>query len=772
MTTATAITTPHNKTRTPHHQHNTSSLHNIIHTSPHHHSAAPFHTPKPLLKRNHAATIANAAAGAATANGTVNTSSSSYRYSTIKKPSTSSALRTIPPSTPYSHDLLCPVCTSAYSIPLELVCGHSLCSQCTREWSLVCQKKAVEQQRTHVTLVGLQDHESVLETAPNTEASMIEAVAAVDQTELCSVCMMEDDLDDPLICCDGCDVWTHKCCYGLLVLPDADEPWYCDSCADRQRATKRTCSVCPNTQDKAYKKTSDGQWIHVSCAYWIPTLSFGDELTRTPVLGRVEPERRKLICSICSKRGACVQCSYGRCTTAYHVPCAMRAGLRFEIRQLTASDSQTFAFQHSLCFRHYDRSSEIDTVNTSGAEFDELRAMDKRQRRLEAHAANHVELSCPVCRGISDVDLNDKHLGLHINQRLQAAVHARKAQLLDELEIAPNSTSKAPPSTQLSTRSAPRFNGATPARRRSSGHDISALLIPQTPSAFRTTLRVPATPDNVALAPIETEIADLAVAVLPRLDLLKLSESLSNFRCLQCEADEIETQKDILLYCSECTAILCEQCSAAAHGVVTRRNSASTHRLETLTSKQQWRDYVLHRAGVPLEHAEKLVNEDAVQHWQQQIDEARNLVSLRLQLAEEYVRRQFGAVRRYLDAQQNAVSATLSEAAQNDRRFLARLTSGLALMSGQKLNINIDGDGEPNDVNAADFNDEILTESMALPAGEMSDEVVQMKLDVLTTPIILNIEPVLQSIVDCTLLRDDADDADENVNNVAMQEAT
>jgi hypothetical protein len=71
------------------------------------------------------------------------------------------------------------------------------------------------------------------------------------------------------------------------------------------------------------------KWAHVTCATLIPETSFQDDALIEPVVGidRIDKQRWNLRCSICAKNGrkdiggACIQCSYGKCTVALHPLC-------------------------------------------------------------------------------------------------------------------------------------------------------------------------------------------------------------------------------------------------------------------------------------------------------------------------------------------------------------------------------------------------------------------------------------------------------------------
>lgn len=89
------------------------------------------------------------------------------------------------------------------------------------------------------------------------------------------------------------------------------------------------------------KPTTHGRWSHLLCALLVPEVSFGDRSRRSPVdVQRITLQRARLRCSYChklrgllgrpSESGACIQCTSGRCTTAFHVTCAHAAGVTFE----------------------------------------------------------------------------------------------------------------------------------------------------------------------------------------------------------------------------------------------------------------------------------------------------------------------------------------------------------------------------------------------------------------------------------------------------------
>uniref|UniRef100_A0A6Q2Z1Z2 [histone H3]-trimethyl-L-lysine(9) demethylase n=1 Tax=Esox lucius TaxID=8010 RepID=A0A6Q2Z1Z2_ESOLU len=75
------------------------------------------------------------------------------------------------------------------------------------------------------------------------------------------------------------------------------------------------------------------RWVHVLCAVAVLEARFVNINERSPVdLSGIPLQRFKLKCYYCKKRmkktsGCCVQCSHGRCPTAYHPTCAQAAGV-------------------------------------------------------------------------------------------------------------------------------------------------------------------------------------------------------------------------------------------------------------------------------------------------------------------------------------------------------------------------------------------------------------------------------------------------------------
>lgn len=131
---------------------------------------------------------------------------------------------------------------------------------------------------------------------------------------VCAVCDDGDsDVGNLIVICSKCEVAVHCSCYNIQVLPDHD--WLCDMCLNQSSST---CSLCP-IKGGALKLDKSQTWVHVTCArhlQGLPLKSFAFDS------GKIQAEKFRLKCFSCGhKSGACIQCSHGRCATAFHIEC-------------------------------------------------------------------------------------------------------------------------------------------------------------------------------------------------------------------------------------------------------------------------------------------------------------------------------------------------------------------------------------------------------------------------------------------------------------------
>nr|XP_020476527.1 lysine-specific demethylase 4A isoform X2 [Monopterus albus] len=158
---------------------------------------------------------------------------------------------------------------------------------------------------------------------------------------------LEEDGTSLLISCSQCSVRVHTSCYGVDPA-SVNKEWKCARC--KANAMTENCCLC-SLRGGALQKANNNKWVHVLCAVAVLEARFVNITDRSPVdLSGIPLQRFKLKCYYCKKRmkkasGCCVQCSHGRCPTAYHPTCAQAAGV------LMQPDEWPFVV-HVTCCRH------------------------------------------------------------------------------------------------------------------------------------------------------------------------------------------------------------------------------------------------------------------------------------------------------------------------------------------------------------------------------------------------------------------------------------
>ena len=102
-------------------------------------------------------------------------------------------------------------------------------------------------------------------------------------------------------------------------------------------AANTPCLLCPNIggimKPTSKKIKGERMWVHLTCAYWVPEISFGNVKTKEPIEGfeRINIKKSEHLCSICRiKCGVCISCNKSSCSEHFHAECGRIAGLHAE----------------------------------------------------------------------------------------------------------------------------------------------------------------------------------------------------------------------------------------------------------------------------------------------------------------------------------------------------------------------------------------------------------------------------------------------------------
>ncbi len=101
-----------------------------------------------------------------------------------------------------------------------------------------------------------------------------------DDEVVCDVCRSPyGDETNEMVFCDGCNVCVHQACYGIDKIPKGS--WMCAPC---ELKIKPQCVLCPNSGGSMKCSRNLRNWCHVSCALWIPEVSFGNADKMEPII--------------------------------------------------------------------------------------------------------------------------------------------------------------------------------------------------------------------------------------------------------------------------------------------------------------------------------------------------------------------------------------------------------------------------------------------------------------------------------------------------------
>ncbi|PPQ65251.1 hypothetical protein CVT24_011406 [Panaeolus cyanescens] len=181
-------------------------------------------------------------------------------------------------------------------------------------------------------------------------------LAMPSEDSTCAVCDdSEGENSNAIVFCDGCNLAVHQDCYGVPYIPEGQ--WLCRKCTVSPESAV-SCVLCPN-EGGAFKQTTNGEWIHLLCAIWIPETRVVNEVFMEPISGveRISKQRWKLRCSICDSRddGACIQCAKSTCFLAFHTTCARKEKLLLPMKSVQGAENVTLT---CYCERHLPREQQ------------------------------------------------------------------------------------------------------------------------------------------------------------------------------------------------------------------------------------------------------------------------------------------------------------------------------------------------------------------------------------------------------------------------------
>lgn len=221
-----------------------------------------------------------------------------------------------------------------------------------------------------------------------------------DNVLSCDICRRAETLLNKILVCSSCKVAVHLDCYCKIKNPIIS--WKCELCVEISSLSRSPineavdgrgrqnvhCGLC-GAAGGAFRKSTDGQWVHAFCAEWLLESRY-TRGQQNPVEGMdtVLNEKNVQSCCICHRNvGVCLKCSYGQCQITFHPSCARGAGFYLNIKSIGGRlQHMAFCEKHSLEQREADNQhgpEELKTVKRLRVELEKVRLLCERINKRE-----------------------------------------------------------------------------------------------------------------------------------------------------------------------------------------------------------------------------------------------------------------------------------------------------------------------------------------------------------------------------------------------------
>ncbi|XP_026656732.2 uncharacterized protein LOC103696526 isoform X2 [Phoenix dactylifera] len=211
----------------------------------------------------------------------------------------------------------------------------------------------------------------------------------------CDICMRTETVLNRIFVCSSCKVAVHLDCYHRLKNPIGS--WKCELCEEMSlhpRSPRNQtdgwdrfciitcCGLCGGATG-AFRKSSDGQWVHAFCAEWLLESRFRRAQDNL-VEGMDTISKGADSCCICHQNvGACLKCSYGHCQTTFHPSCARDAGFYMNVSTIGGrSQHKAYCEKHSMEQKEEDiqqyGAEELKNIKQIRVELEKLRLLCER----------------------------------------------------------------------------------------------------------------------------------------------------------------------------------------------------------------------------------------------------------------------------------------------------------------------------------------------------------------------------------------------------------